>query len=320
MKKTTKEEVKRAKLVKETKVPKRAKAVKTPKMMKRATAPKTPMDYKRATHTPEDRLALRLLVRAREDFQAMRKRMDNRIGRKADGKDQDIVERVFRTEDLAGFAEVADEARKQESAIEKRMKAVLKRFPIYENWLKGVKGVGPIAAGIIISSFDIEKATTVSKMWQYSGLNPSTVRGKKRKDKPDGSFDVIVTDTMIRGDKLTAGFIAPFNKNLRTALCGVLADGFIKAQAPYALEFYYPYKERLANSDKTTQEIRKAGAKAEDIAWKDAKLAHRDRAAKRYMIKMFLLDLYRAWREIEGLEVREPYQDQYLGHKHRRVA
>jgi hypothetical protein len=282
--------------------------------MKKTTKAKTPKVIELANE--QDKLALRLLMRAREDFQAMRKRMDNRIGRKADGNEQDIQERPFRQDDLAMFELVADEARKQEKAIEKALNKRLKLFPVYNLFLASVKGVGPIAAATIISSFDIHIATTVSKLWQYAGLNPGMVRGKKRYENKDGTFRSETPDTMIRGDKLTAGFVAPFNKNLRTSLCGILADGFIKAQAPYAMQFYYPYKERLANSEKETQEIRKAGAKAEDIAWKDAKLAHRDRAAKRYMIKMFLRDLYNAWREIEGLEVRPPYQEEYLGHKH----
>jgi hypothetical protein len=142
------------------------------------------------------------------------------------------------------------------------------------------------------------------------------VRGKKRIENKDGTFRIELTNTLIRGDKLTAGFVAPFNKNIRTALCGVLADGFIKAQAPYALDHYYPYKERLANSEKITSEIRKAGSKPEEVAWKDAKLGHRDRAAKRKMIKAFLTDLYKAWRALEGLHVRAPYHEEYLGHKH----
>lgn len=267
-------------------------------------------------HTHQDVLAVRLLARAREDFQAMRKTMDNRIGRKSDGNDQNIAERSFRPDDLFAFAEVADSARKEEAGIERRLKKILKRFPIYNEFLSDVKGVGPIAAAHIIGNIDIHKATTVSKIWQYCGLNPSMVRGKKRKDRKDGGFDLIVTDTMVRGDKMTAGFVAPFNKQLRCALCGVLADGFIKAQAPYALDYYYPYKERLENSAKPVSEIRKAGAKAEDIPWSEAKKAHRDRAAKRYMIKMFLRDLYEAWRALEGLPVRPPYQEEYLGHKH----
>lgn len=278
--------------------------------------PKTKKTVELNRPTIEDVLAVRMLVRAREDFQAQRKRMDNRMGRKADGEDQNVAERTIKKEDASLFVGISDAARDQEKEIEKNLKKVLKRFPIYTEWLLGVKGVGTIAAAQIIGNIDIHKATTVSKIWQYCGLNPGMVEGKKRVEHADGTFDLVKTGKQIRGDKLTAGFVAPFNKNMRTALCGVLADGFIKAQAPYCMEHYYPYKERLANSEQMTTEIRKAGAKPEEIKWKDAKPAHRDRAAKRKMIKAFLADLYTAWRTLEGLEVRAPYQEQYLGHKH----
>lgn len=263
----------------------------------------------------QDRLALRILVRAREDFQAQRKRMDNRIGRKADKSDQNIGERPFQPEDLQYFVDVSEAARDQEKQIEKRLKKILTRFPVYNEWLVGVKGVGTISSAHIISSFDIEKATTVSKMTQYAGMNPGMVRGKKRKDNTDGTFDILTTDTLVRGDKPTSGFVLPYNKTLKTALLGVLADGFIKSQNHYCMNFYYPYKERLANSSQITRETKKGG-KVVEIPWKEATPDHRNKAARRYMIKMFLQDLYAAWREIEGLPVRGPYQEEYLGHKH----
>ena len=265
--------------------------------------------------TTQDRVAVRMLVKAREDFQGMRKRMDNRIGRKADGKAQDIEERMFSTADVANFESVADAAKKQEKEIEKMLLKALKRFPIYTEWLSTVKGIGPISAGWIIGEYDIHIASTVSKMWQFTGLNPNKVRGKKRKENDDGSFEYTVTDTMIHGDKLSAGFVAPFNKRLRTALLGVMADGFIRAQNSYALDYYYPYKLRLENSEKET--ITSRGNKAEkEMMWSEVSKGHRDRAAKRYMLKMFLKDLYAKWREVEDLEVRVPYQEEYLGHKH----
>ena len=276
--------------------------------------------------TNEDRQALRLLVRAREDFQFQRKAMDNRIGRKADGTSQDINERPMRGEDLGFISIVADECRKQEDAIEKELKKVLKRFPVYNEFLVNVKGVGTIAAAKIIGEFDIFKASTVSKLWQFAGLNPSDVRGKKAIEKSKYTADmgdivgeyeerpgspakwIVQTNDMVRGDRLTPGYVAPFNGNLRTALVGVLADGFIKAQAPYCMDFYYPYKARLEQEESIVSRGEKA--------WSEESKGHRDRAAKRYMIKMFIKDLYVAWRTIEGLEVRKPYQEEYLGHKH----
>ena len=78
-----------------------------------------------------NKLAVRMLVRNREDFQAMRKRMDNRIGRKANGEMQNLPERPFSEEDYKMFAETSDDAKKAEQKAEKNLKKVLKRFPIY---------------------------------------------------------------------------------------------------------------------------------------------------------------------------------------------
>jgi len=127
-----------------------------------------------------DQKLLLMLVRAREDFQSMRIRMDNRIGRKADGKDQNISdERYFAAEDVAMIAHFADEARTQEESIEKEMKKVLARFPVYNNWMKLQVGVGEVISGKILGKIDIEEATTVSKIWHYTGANPGMVFGKK---------------------------------------------------------------------------------------------------------------------------------------------
>jgi len=261
--------------------------------------------------TFEDVLAVRVLVRAREDFQGMRKKMDNRLGRKATGETQELVEeRAFRGDDVELFAEVSDASRKQEATIQKMLKKVLKRFPVYTEYLQGLKGVGEIGAGWIIAEFDIEKATTVSKMWQFAGLNPGMVKGKKRVEDAAGNVSFVESGEMVRGDRLTPGHVAPFNQKLRTALVGVLADGFIKQQNYYCMTFYYPYKKRLELEESEVWHVGK------QVAWRDVSRGHRDRAAKRYMMKMFLKDLYVAWRELEGLPVRAPYQEEYLGHKH----
>jgi len=265
--------------------------------------------------TAEDKLSVKMLVRLRCDFQDMRKRMDNRMGRKADGTEQNIEERTFRPDDIENFLAISGVCKDQEDEIEKMLKAALKRFPIYTDFLVNTKGVGTISAGWIVAEIDPHKCNTISALWQFAGMNPGMVLGKKRKENDDGSFSYVDTDTLVRGDKLTPGFVAPFNKRLRVALCGVLADRFIMSKSPYALNYYYPYKARLEQSDVQVVEIAKGG-KAKTLPWSEAKKAHRDRAAKRYMVKMFLKDLYVAWRTIEGLEVRPPYAEEYLGKVH----
>ena len=282
----------------------------------------------------ENQQALRMYIRAREDFQAMRKRMDNRLGRKADGTTQKLQDtHNFSIEDVANFNEISKQARLQEKVIEKMLRKILKRFPIWNEWLSNIKGIGEVAAGWLLGEFDIKKAITISKMWQYAGFNPGLIPGKKRISKQNykpemgeivseiqnirtGKPDYIIqTQEMIRGDRPTEGFVLPYNKNLRAHLVGVIAAGFIKAQNSYTIEFYYPYKTRLENEDSIVENKGKA-KKDDGKSWKDVSKGHRDNAAKRYMVKMFLKDLYVAWREIEGLPVRVPYAEEYLGKKH----
>jgi len=281
---------------------------------------------------------LRMYVRTREDFQAMRKRIDNRLGKKADGKIQKIQdERNISTDDIENFIQTSDQARQQEKNIEKMLKKALEKFPVYNEWLKDVKGVGEVSAGWLLGEFDIHEATTVSKMWQYAGLNPGLVRGKKRITKKDykpsmgkiireienikskGTDYIIETDHLVKGDKPTEGFVLPYNKNLKSFLLGVLAtQGFIMQQNNYAVEFYYPRKTRLEKEESIIENNGRPG-KDDGKMWKDASPGHRDNAAKRYMIKMFLKDLYAVWREIEGLPVRCPYEEEYLAVAHHNI-
>lgn len=260
--------------------------------------------------TFEDRCYVRMLVRTREAYQRLRKQVHNQIGIKADGTLQNVERPAIGATERILLLDVADNATDYESKLEKELQSALKRFPIYNEYLAGIKGVGPIAAGWIIGEYDIHKATTVSKLWQFTGLNPGLVRGQKRVEDGKGKFHYERIDKLIRGDKLTEGCVAPFNKKLRTALVGVMADGFIKQQNDYALLYYYPYKSRLEQEDNKIQ--------GEDKAWSEASKGRRHRAAIRYMVKMFLKDLYVAWRTLEGLRVRPPYDEEYLGKVHER--
>jgi hypothetical protein len=157
------------------------------------------------------------------------------------------------------------------------------KYPLWKNFLQDVKGIGEGMAAVIITEFDINKAPCVSNLWSFAGLAP----GKDRK---------------IKGQK------CPYNQFLRSKLCGVLGSSFIKCQAPYS-QFYYNMKTRL--------EAENWGMDSKNPVNKDKpKAGHQHKAAIRYMIKMFLKDLYVAWRTLEGLSVREPYQEEYLGKKH----
>ena len=250
----------------------------------------------------EARMILRGLVRTKYDYQHLRVATANRLKKKKDHSDQDTPEGMDTQLDVSTVPDVVDtwnDAEDLEKSLDRRIASYLKYFPVYNRFLKNVRGCGPAISAVILSEFDITKATTRSKMWQFAGCNPGMVYGKK---KVDGKIQQ--TDTMVRGDELTKGFIAPYNAFLKTKLLGVLADCMIKSKSQYKV-VYDQYKLRLSNEENEYKEGRK---------WKDESKAHIDMAARRKMVKAFLGDLYEVWRELEGLEVRCTYEQEYLGH------
>jgi len=251
----------------------------------------------------ESRRILKGLVRTKYDYQDVRIRTSNRLGKKKDGDDQNKkegMESILDARSIPEIVETFDEAYRVETNIDARIGLYLGNFRVYKDFLSKVKGCGPAMSAVIISEIDIFKADTVSKLWQFSGLNPGEIFGKKRDS--DGT---VTTSDLVRGDRPTAGYVIPYNKFLKCKLMGVLADCMVKSRSQYCV-YYYNMKQRLANSKIEYRPGR---------PWMSESKAHINMAAKRYMIKMFLEDLYAEWRAIEGLPVRAPYQEEYLGHR-----
>lgn len=172
---------------------------------------------------------------------------------------------------------------------------VLEDFPIYMSFLKGVRGVGPAMAAVIISEFDITRAKYVSNMWSYAGLDVAP-DGRGRSRRKEHLVKRQYEDK--NGEQQERDSIT-FNPFLKTKLVGVLSGSMLKAKSSYT-EHYYGYKNRVEN-DPTKAEWTKI---------------RRHRAALRYMIKMFLIDLYSNWRQIEGLPLMKTYHEDKLGHVH----
>jgi len=279
---------------------------------------------------------LNSLVRSYFDIQRARISLSNRVSAYDRGIAGPREDRLHKGAFIQTIDEQQGSLQESENQIAKKIEQEVKRYPIYVEWLSTVKGCGPMYSAVILTSFDIEIATTVSKMWQFAGLNPGMVRGMKvvtKKDyKPEmGDFIREMEDRqgkkkivyrsyeMIRGDRRTPGFLSPFNGWLRTQLCGKLGPSFLKAQSPYAINYYYPLhvpKDRRPELGPGRLDVEKNICTATGKLWKDEREGHRAKAANRYMIKMFLSDLYVKWRTIEGLPVREPYCEEYLGRKH----
>lgn len=206
-----------------------------------------------------------------------------------------------------------------------RISKLLKDVPIAK-WLIAQKGLGPTLAGVIVSEIDISRSPTVSALWAYCGLHVNVESGLAMRRQ--------------RGVK------ANWNSFLKSKLSKVLADCFIKANSPWRAH-YDSYKMRKTNQQVPVCMLCNGSGKmraGEDQEWSDdapppeerdskkkscsncggtggpapwgRSAAHRDVAAKRYMVKMFLMELWQRWRTLEGLPVTEPYAVVALGREH----
>jgi len=194
---------------------------------------------------------------------------------------------------VAQYVELAGIEMRQFARFEK----LLDNYPIYTEFLKGVRGCGPAMSGVIISEIDIHKAKYPSSIWQYAGLDVKTDgRGASKRSEHLVDREYTARD----GTQKTKKSIT-YNPFIRTKLLGVLAPSFIKQgeRSPYRL-IYDAYKHRLENHPK----------------WTDTTKGHRHAAAMRYCVKMFLIDLYKAWRPLEGLPVYPSYAEAKLGLYH----
>jgi hypothetical protein len=170
----------------------------------------------------------------------------------------------------------------------------LELIPIYTEFLDGVRGIGPAMAAVIVSTLDPHKAQYVSDFWAYAGLDvASDGRGRSRRKEHLVEREY----TNAAGEQATRMSIT-YNPWLKTKLMGVLASSFLRSNSPYR-ELYDSYRHRKENTP--------------DLDWNKG---HIHFASMRYMVKIFLKDLWVCWRELEGLDVGMSYAEKKLGIKH----
>jgi len=179
----------------------------------------------------------------------------------------------------------------------KRLEGVLKDFPIWNEFLLGIRGVGPMMGGVIISALDPYKAKYPSSFHKYIGID--VVNGVGRTRKKEHLEETEYTD---KDGNIKTKMGITFNPWAKTKIVGVLGSSFIKQPADKCKyrKVYDDYKFRLQHR----------------VDLKEESKLHIHNMANRYMIKIFMIDLHMKWREIEGLEVSLPYAEAKLGYKH----
>jgi len=185
------------------------------------------------------------------------------------------------------------ELERQERGHVRRLETILEQVPIYKEFLVKVRGCGPITSGCIIAELDPHKARHVSSFWKYAGYDVVCTRNDDGAERWQGrskqKHHLVKQTYKDKDGKEQEKDGITFNPFLKTKL-HVLATCFIKAGGKYR-DVYDGYKHRLQQR----------------IDIENPTKGHLHAMALRYMIKIFLQDLWRTWRTLEGLPVTEPY-------------
>lgn len=208
---------------------------------------------------------------------------------------------------------------KQEREHFRHIGEALEEIPIFTDYLDSQRGIGPAMAAVLVTSFDIHKAVRPSQFWAIAGLDvgPDGLARSRRKEH------LVEREYKAKDGTMKTKMSTTFDPWLQSRMLGVLGGSLLRSASPYR-KHYDNYRKRLEtdpNRRKGTladkKRERAEGKTGEDI-WHPLRI---HRASMRYMVKYFIADFWRVWRELEGLPVVPWYHEaKQGGHSGRQAA
>ncbi len=174
------------------------------------------------------------------------------------------------------------------------------------DWMRSVKGIGPVISAGMLAHIDITRAPTAGHIWSFAGLDPRAEwkKGQKR----------------------------PWNAQLKT-LCWKAGESFVKVSGAEDAFYGKVYADRKASeiakndagdfADQAKAKLEKYKIGKATDAYKSYSIgklppAHIHARAKRYAVKLFLSHLHEIWFTREfGRAPPNPYPLGILGHAHK---
>jgi hypothetical protein len=221
-------------------------------------------------------------VRTFYDLQKLRIQTSNRVKTLEEEKDDDSISGSLLMQNIKNRLESF------EQELEGKIRPQLKEIKIYNEYLRGIKGCGPLLSASIVSEIGrlhvggegIAAFDNPSKLIKYSGVGP-------REIYKDHKYNWFLKMTLLGEQKLIDQFILHKHKN--------------------AYDRYLRLKEimRTKYPEKIVDE--KGKTKYND--------GHISNMAKKELANMFLIHLWQVWRKFENLEVKQPYVQSVLQHQ-----
>lgn len=192
--------------------------------------------------------------------------------------------------DVEWVTEMQNLAAKREGVIKRQiMQHIAKSDHPVALSARNVAGMGPITIAALLTYIDIEKASSASAVWAYTGLHAASHERYTKNEAGGG------------------------NKTLRTALWNG-ANAMTKNRSSPYRDVYDRTKARLQASKKLTKTRVSGKTGVVEMPWCDVSDGHRHGAALRKVMKEVLADYWFVARSYAGLDTRPLYVEGQLGH------
>jgi hypothetical protein len=219
---------------------------------------------------------LRSMVETQRSVEKLRIQVGNRVGVLERG--QDAAEEPVPEE----YQRVLDRIMEIEADLDAAVVKQLRTYPVWDYWLRHVRGIGPSLAGKMLALLLPPIPTKGPSSWyKAAGLAPEL--------RPDGQM-------RLPRPRAGEGKIT-YHPHLRAALY-LVGTSFVRNGAYYR-GIYEERKARLQQQHEGDKE------------WPKIRV---DMVARWATVKLFLAHLYEAWCEVEGIERRMPYIVEYGQH------
>ncbi len=229
------------------------------------------MDPKNLKFASPEAYSLKALVKGYYHHQDIRKRIDGNMSRTKAGN----AKKGSKPMDQGMLFLLADSranSYETELQLAKFIEETIAEVPMWKDYLKDVKGIGPISAAVLLTQFDV----TVDKPegWiKYSGLAP----GHHKK---------------VAKQKLK------YNAFLKSQLLSMIA---------MVLATHNTYYGAIYQKELKTRQDTDWGIPNPTSTLANKKQGHQVMTARRVMMQHFINDLYKVWRTMEGLPVLPNY-------------
>lgn len=134
-----------------------------------------------------------------------------------------------------------------ENGLGKAVAAEVYAHPMWSAFFEGVKGCGPLMAGICLAYLDPYKARHASSFWRYCGLDvvydekSGTMRG-------NGRWHTEVREYQAKDGTKQEKNSLTYNPFVKTKIVEVLVGSFLKAGDNYYSRIYRDFRNRRASA------------------------------------------------------------------------